>query len=120
MDDAREHYRKMMHGPVPQSDMPTPEQITALQVLLKENVAPAFDFGIWGPFAGRIMRALTFRCMVIGGDMSMRTQELKGPPTYEHWQASWNVCQAAMIMLGACVPPHLVAYARLIQNHSKV
>ena len=119
MDDARQHYRKMMHGPVPQADMPTAEQLTALQVLLKEGVAPAVDFGIWGPYAGRIMRALTFRGMILGDDLSLRNHGMKGPPTFEHWSACWAVFQAAMIILDACDPPHLVAYARHIQNFSR-
>ena len=119
MDDARQHHRKMMHGPVPQADMPTAEQLTSLQVLLKEGVAPAVDFGIWGPYAGRIMRALTFRGMILGGDLSLRNHEMKGPPTFERWSACWAVFQAAMIMLDACDPPHLVAYARHIQNFSR-
>ena len=71
-----------------------------------------------GPYAGRIMRALTFRGMVLGDDLSLRNHEMNGPPTYEHWSSCWSVFQAAMIMLDACAPPRLVAYARHIQTYA--
>jgi hypothetical protein len=52
-----------------------------------------------------------------GGELIQH--EFKGPPDFEHWSACWEVYATAMIMLGACSPPHLLAYAAMIGHYAK-
>jgi hypothetical protein len=55
--------------------------------------------------------------MAPGGSFSHT--EFKGPPDYDHWLACFKIFMSAMIMLGACAPPYLLAYAALIGHYAK-
>ena len=52
--------------------------------------------------------------LIVGPDGIMIMQEQKGPPDYPHWYACWIVFQMGMIMVDACIPPWLIAYAKMI------
>ena len=55
--------------------------------------------------------------MMPGGELAH--VEFKGPPDYDAWLACYRVYMTAMIMLGAAIPPHLLAYAALIGHYAK-
>ena len=105
VDEGIRLYTELMHGPPKPAEDPTQKQLSVLQELTVSDTS-FVDFGIWGPYGGRITRALTFHGIVMGDNMKLRRQECKGPPTYEHWVACWAVFQAGMIMLDAFDPPH--------------
>ena len=110
-------YRKVMHGKkVPEHCEPTAMQLSVLQVLLSELNVPYVDFAIWGPYANRITQALRGSGLMFNTDMELVTEQFKGPPSFKHWKACWQVYQTALIMLGAADPPVLTAYMEKIES----
>jgi hypothetical protein len=57
--------------------------------------------------------------LIMAANGELVLHEFKGPPDYEHWKACWDVFQSAMIMLKACNPAYLIAYADFIGRYAK-
>ena len=105
-------YLKVMHAKrIPEAHEPTAEQLSVLQAIIREQSVPYVDFAIWGPYANRITKALSGTGLLFDADFKLSNVQFKGPPTFQHWRACWNVYSTAMIMLGAADPPALNAYA---------
>jgi hypothetical protein len=77
------------------------------------------DLSIWGPHGLRILKKMKVAGLIMVGQGEFAPHEYRGPPDYEHWLACWEVYQTAMIMLDACSPPYLLAYAALIGHYNK-
>ena len=116
LQECFQRYLTVMHArTIPEAVEPSADQLTILQALLKEKNIPYVDFALWGPYAGRIQRALTGAGLRFDADMKLVQEQYKGPPTFAHWKACWQVFQAALVMLGASTPPPLTAYAEKIE-----
>ncbi len=67
----------------------------------------------------RILKKMKITGLIMVGQGEFAPHEYRGPPDYEHWLACWEVFQTAMIMLNACSPPYLLAYAAHIGHYAK-
>lgn len=118
MEKARLHYNKAMHinkGP-PSASRPIPEQLIALNALLKEKAAPYTDFAYWGPHGSRTLHKLSSSGLASGPDKQWVGQGFRGPPSIEHWSDCFEGFHTAMIMLEAASPPVLLAYRKYIES----
>ena len=79
-------------------ETPAPEQMSALEYLIKTGQVPYVDFSIWGPFFTRIMKRLKLVGKTLTEDGTLTTMEIFGPPTFEHWKSSYRVFVAAALM----------------------
>ena len=61
-------------------------------------------FGIWGAFGNVSHEDRTFAPRQITAEGTWLPVRYRGPCDYEAWRKSWNVFEAAMIMLGAAAP----------------
>jgi hypothetical protein len=77
------------------------------------------DLSIWGPHGIRIQKAMKLSGLIMSPGGELVQHEYKGPPDIEHWAACWEVFATAMIMLGACSPPYLLAYGALIAHYAR-
>ena len=116
-----DNYLRVMHAKrIPEAHEPTADQLSVLQAIIKEQSVPYVDFAIWGPYANRISKALSGTGLLFDADLKLTTVQFKGPPSFRHWKACWNVYSTAMIMLGAADPPALLAYADKVENLARV
>ena len=56
--------------------------------------------------------------LAFGFDVSVYGEDFHGPPSFLHWDTCYKVLQAALIMLNAVDPPHLINYHDMIQEYS--
>jgi len=90
---------------VPHSDEePTAEQLTALNAIAVSGAALYAEFGIWKPHANRLKKSILFQGLHIANDGKVAIAEIKGPATYEEWEASWKILRVAAIMLNLLSP----------------
>jgi hypothetical protein len=88
-------------------------------MLLAAGLIPYADFSIWGPHQLRMVKKLTFMAMVISPDGNWKRTELRGPPGYDVWWASWRVLRTALVLFEEVTPEVLDNYAELIRKHAK-
>jgi hypothetical protein len=120
VEKARKSYLLTMHTKtIPMEDSPSAEQLSVLAVILAEQCAPYVDFAIFGPFGGRVRKAMSHKGLVFGANGTLVMEEFRGPPSIVEWMACWRVFQTAMIMLKAADHPQLEAYARHIEKLAK-
>ena len=74
------------------------------------------DFALWGSFHTRTAKSFRCRGHILGPGGSLIEQELKGPPSFDHWSPSWDVFQCGMISADACIPPWLIAYRAMVRG----
>jgi hypothetical protein len=98
---------------------PTSDQLALLRQLLRENSPGYVDFAVWGPFGGRVKKALAHKGFVMGPDSKHTMEEFRGPPSIDHWLACWRVYMTGMIMLDAADHPSMEAYAKHITKLAK-
>eukprot|EP00971_Amphidinium_carterae_P264027 5237836-Amphidinium_carterae.1 len=60
---------------------------------------PYVDFGIFGPFARKSLRAQRFRAYIPLPDGEFQVREMPGPANFSQWVAAWRVFAAACICL---------------------
>jgi hypothetical protein len=117
---AIDHYlKKMSARRVPEECEPSAAQLAVLDAILKEKGVPFVDFAIWGPHGIRAAKAISYSGLVLGPDGTLIKQEMRGPPTIEHWVACFEVYRTAMIMLDAADPPSLKVYGDHIAGLAK-
>ena len=61
---------------------------------------PYVDFAVWGPFGGRVKKAMAHKGLTFDVGGRLVPEEYRGPPTVDHWAACWRIFQTGMIMLG--------------------
>ena len=101
--------------PMEQTDV-TNAQITALNAVLDQGMAPYADFGVFGPHGNRHARKQKFTNMYLDTAGRWHTAEQAGPANLEAWRNSWAVFTAATIMLGVATPATLGRYARRFEE----
>ena len=88
----------------------TNAQLTALQAVISQGMAPYTDFGVWGPHGNRLARKQKFTNMHLDTSGKWHSSELSGPSNLEAWRASWAVFRTACIMLKIATPATLGRY----------
>ena len=97
---------------------PSVEQLSALHDILA-NGSCYVDLSIWGPHQIRILKAMKLSGLIMSSSGELIPHEFKGPPDFDHWRACWDVYQSSMIMLKACNPACLIAYADFIGRYAR-
>ena len=91
-------------------------QLTALNFLLENNMAPYADFAIFNAHGTRVERKLKFVQHFINAEGQWRATEVPGPSTLDHWKACWDVYTVAAISLGIVAPAILARYAKRFEE----
>ena len=108
-DEHLDRFVVWMHRPPLPHEKPSVHQLSAVLQLIRTGTCYV-DFALMGPHHVRTMKAWRWLAKVwINGEVS--EWAVKGPPDYASWEACWNVFQTCLIMAGACILPHLIAYA---------
>jgi len=83
---------------------PTGEQLTALKAVATSGAAIYADFAIWKPHANRLKKAILFQGLHIDSSGKVAIAEIKGPASFEEWEACWKIFRVAAIMLSLLSP----------------
>jgi hypothetical protein len=65
-----------------EEEEPTEIQVKGLQVRVDRGSTPCVDFGIFGPYGRKLMRALKFRTWMPNGDGTFTSKEVPGPENF--------------------------------------
>ena len=104
-------------GAEPSEDIePTVEQISAVAQVLKADLTPYADFAVYGPHGRRLLQKLTYMAWTYLPDGSWQRRELQGPPSFEHWWASFRVLRTTYLLLDAVATETLDNYGELIRG----
>ena len=79
-------------------------------------MAPYADFGVFGPFGRKLMRASKFRAWFPGPDGAYYSKELPGPSCLQQWELCWAVLTRVLLSLQAVSSAALERYARCIRR----
>ena len=104
-------------GAEPSEDIePTVEQISAVAQVLKADLTPYADFSVYGPHGRRLLQKLTYLAWTYLPDGSWQRRELPGPPSVDHWWASYRVLRTTYLLLDAVATETLDNYGELIRG----
>ena len=118
-EDLLKHWDKFkdMYGrdPRPEEEC-TGDQLTSVDTLLKRDVAPCVDFGVWGPNRHRLPKKLrnTGLQLHVGG--ILRIIELSGPLDIYAWTEFYNLLVTALVGFDAAGLGPLLDYSRRLIN----
>ena len=121
IDKYREIYRRKVcskRGPSPDIE-PTAEQLSVLKHYRDTRVVPFCCFSLFGPHNHRSQRKLHHTGLMLGSDGCLQRAEYRGPPSFDHWLACWEVYQCALVMLEMVEPAALTAYANHIRDQHR-
>ena len=108
---------KSRHGDYPVEDAEaTADQISGVSQLVKQDFNPYVDFGVFGPFALRLLRKLTFVAYTVGLGGEYVKKELPGPPDFDTWWKSWRVLKTVFLLIGAVTAERLDAYGEHVRK----
>ena len=108
---------KKERGAEPVEDVsPTEEQVSAIKQILDCDRFPYACFSIFGPFGKRMLAKMVYLAYLFMPDGSWQKKELPGPPTFEHWWASFRVFRVALLLLKAVPPELLDNYADMVKR----
>ena len=79
-------------------------QLTALQFLLDNRMAPYADFAVFNPYGARVERKLKYVQHFMNSEGQWRATEVPGPSTLEQWKVCWDVFAVASYFTRYCVP----------------
>ena len=89
-----------VRGAEPSEDVePTVEQISAVNQVLEADLVPYADFALFGPHGKRLLQKLTLVKRSYLPDGSWQRKELPGPPSFDHWWASFRVLRTTFLLL---------------------
>eukprot|EP00971_Amphidinium_carterae_P331309 6464798-Amphidinium_carterae.1 len=98
---VRNYTDLMRAAPLPEEE-PSTDQLVALHHRVWiAHATPYVDFGIWGPFQRKTLRASKFRSWSVGPQGTYICKELPGPENYDQWLSSWRVFATACLMLNS-------------------
>ena len=92
------------------------EQVTAMHHRIELGMAPYANFGVFGPFGRKLMRASKFRAWFPGPDGAYYPKELPGPSCLQQWELCWAVLTTVLLSLQAVSAAALERYARCIRR----
>ena len=106
-----------VRGAEPSEDIePTHEQVSALHQVINNDLVPYADFSIWSPHGRRMVGKLAYCAYTFQPDGTWHKRELPGPPSWDHWWASYRVLRTAFLLLEVADPEILDNYGELIRS----
>ena len=82
-----------------EDEEPSEVQVKGLDTRISLGRTPYVDFGIFGPYGRKLMRALRLRTWVPNGDGSFTAKEVPGPENFSQFTIIWKVFRASCLML---------------------
>ena len=95
---------------------PTLEQVSAVHQVITNDFVPYADFAIWSPHGKRMVGKLSYCAYTFQPDGTWHRRELPGPPSWDHWWASFRVLRTAYLLLEVAAPEILDHYGELIRE----
>ena len=120
-DEMTKHWDwfSLVYGrdPRPEEEC-TADQLTGVDTLLKRDIAPYVDFGIWGPNHHRLLNKLrnTGLQLLVGG--VLRHIEISGPPDFTSWSECYSLLPTALVGFNAVGLGPMLDYSRLIGRYA--
>ena len=112
-----QHYVDIMGAPPEEEEEPTDAQMGALHKrVMEQGHAPYVDFGVWGPYGRRMLKAQKYRTHVPLGDGSFLLKEMPGPQNLQQWTACWRVFKVAAISMDLVSIAALQLYEKNIEK----
>jgi hypothetical protein len=96
---------------------PSYDQLAAIDHMLRMNVLPYVDFGIFGPFGTSMIKKVKLQGIRLNSEGQITKIEINGPATYDLWCASWMVFQTSLTMLDAVDLGKLLSYKRRMDRY---
>jgi hypothetical protein len=106
----RSTSKSFMHRFPPWDSEPTIEQLSAVQVLVKEHAPPYVDLALFGPHGQRTLRSLKLHGLVPGPNGVLQRVETRGPPTIASWCLCMEVFKSVVIGLNILTLPTIDDY----------
>ena len=107
----------LARGAEPAEDVePTVEQISAVAQVVAADLVPCADFSILGPHGRRLAGKLNFLAWTFQLDGTWHHRELPGPPSFEHWWASFRVLRTIFLLLDVAPPELLDNYGEMVRS----
>ena len=113
---ARDRYIQTCGDEPLPSCAATDAQLTALNFLLDNGMAPYTDFAIFNPHGARVERKLKFVQHYMNAEGKWRASEVPGPATLDQWKSCWDVFAVAAISLDVVAPATLARYAKRFEE----
>ena len=100
LDEAFQLFRSRMGSDPLKEHEPSPEQITAMyNKVVIQGDSPYADFSVLTPFGRRSQKQMKAKGFMLQEDGSWKQLEIPGPPSFESWQACWQIYKTALLML---------------------
>jgi hypothetical protein len=104
-------------GAEPAEDVePTVEQISAVAQVVASDLVPYADFALLGPHGRRLVGKLSYLAWTFQPDGTWHRKELPGPPSFEHWWASFRVLRTIFLLLDIAPPELLDNYGEMLRG----
>ena len=113
---ARDRYVQTCGDEPLPSCAATEAQLTAVNFLLENGLAPYADFAIFNPNGARVERKLKFVQHYMNAEGKWRASEVPGPATLDQWKTCWDVFAVAAISLDVVAPAILARYAKRFEE----
>eukprot|EP00435_Cladocopium_sp_Y103_P043693 s1087_g12.t1 len=127
IDEAFAVYRSKMGADPLKEHEPSPEQISALKLrVVTHNESPYADFSLLTPFGRRTQKAMRAKGWMLQEDGSWKQLEVPGPPTFESWDACWQIYKTTLLMLrypsssSASSSKDVVTWAALDEYYNRI
>jgi hypothetical protein len=104
-------------GAEPAEDVePTVEQISAVAQVVASDLVPYADFALLGPHGRRLVGKLSYLAWTFQPDGTWHRKELPGPPSFDHWWASFRVLRTIFLLLDIAPPELLDNYGEMLRG----
>jgi hypothetical protein len=104
-------------GAEPAEDVePTVEQVSAIAQVVAADLVPYADFSLLGPHGKRMVGKLSYLAWTFQPDGTWHRKELPGPPSFEHWWASFRVLRTIYLLLDIAPPELLDNYGEMLRG----
>ena len=110
IDAAYDRCDQKLGGMPPEDQETTVEQLAVRRHLVKTELAPHADFGIFGPHAIHIQQMVKLTGMIPNTSGGLFRSEMAGPMTVEQWESCYRVSRTAMLILRVAWPSSLDSY----------
>eukprot|EP00973_Karenia_brevis_P094717 12423803-Karenia_brevis.AAC.1 len=99
---------------------PTVEQISAVAQVVGADLVPYADFALFGPHGRRLLQKLMYVVWTFNPDGSWHRRELPGPPTFDHWWASYRVLKITYLLLDVAPSEILDNYGEMVRGFNSL
>lgn len=127
LDEAFQLFRSRMGSDPLKEHEPSPEQITAMyNKVVIQGDSPYADFSVLTPFGRRSQKQMKAKGFMLQEDGSWKQLEIPGPPSFEAWQACWQIYKTALLMLqypssgSTAASKEVMTWAALEEYHNRI